>query len=209
MAEVTLKVTKRETGKQIGKQYRKSGQVPGVYYIKGEEAIPVLSDPMSLRPIIYTQQTKIVNLEIEGEEIRKCVIKDVVMHPVTEQITHFDLMGLKDDQIISVQIPFKFIGQSPGVMAGGVFGTVMYKVKVKCLPADLPEFLEIDISDLEVGSSAYLDPIREKYPNVEFAIKGNAVVCTVSRPRVETETEEGAVATEGETAVETGAETEA
>jgi len=197
MAEVTLKVKRRETGKQIGKQYRNSGQVPGVYYIKGEEAIPVLSDPMSLRPIIYTQQTKIVNLEIEGEDIRKCVIKDVVMHPVTEQITHFDLMGLKDDQKITVQVPFKFVGKSPGVMSGGVFGTVMYKTKIKCLPADLPEFLEIDISSLAVGSSAYLDPIREKYPNIEFAIKGNAVVCTVSRPRVETEVEEGAEVAEG------------
>ena len=196
MAEVTLKVKRRETGKQIQKQYRNSGQVPGVYYIKGEEAIPVLSDPMSLRPIIYTQQTKIVNLEIEGEDIRKCVIKDVVMHPVTEQITHFDLMGLKDDQKITVFVPFKFVGQSPGVMAGGVFGTVMYKTKIKCLPSDLPEFLEIDISSLAVGSSAYLDPIREKHPRVEFAIKGNAVVCTVSRPRVETEVEEGAEATE-------------
>ncbi len=200
MAEVTLKVQKRETGKQIQKQYRKSGKVPGVYYIKGEESIPVLSDPMSLRPIVYTQQTKIVNLEIDGEGSRKCVLKDVVMHPVTEQITHFDLMGIKDDQMILVHIPFKFLGQSPGVMAGGVFGTVMYKTKVKCLPANLPEFLEIDISSLEVGSSAYLDPIREKYPNVEFAIKGNAVVCTVSRPRVETDDEvegvEGAEATE-------------
>jgi large subunit ribosomal protein L25 len=186
MAEVALKVEKRETGRKTAKELRISGKVPGVYYVKGQTGIPITADPMSLRPIVYTAQTKVVKLDIDGE-IKNCVLKDISFHPITDQIVHFDLLGLLDDNKVTVPVPFKFIGQSKGVMNGGLFRPVLNKTRISCFPKDLPEFLEIQIKDLEIGKVIRLAKVKTDYPNIDFAVKENPVVCSVARPRVKAE----------------------
>ena len=101
---ITLKVEKRETGKQISKRFRREGKVPGIYYHKGEDSIPILSEPLALRPVVFTKETHIINLEIEGEETKECVLKDITFDPVTDQITHFDLIGLTRGQIMTFDL---------------------------------------------------------------------------------------------------------
>jgi large subunit ribosomal protein L25 len=94
MKEVVLKVKKEKLEASLNK-IRKEGLIPGVYYINGEPGIPVATDFLSLRNIVYTSSTKLIKLQIEGEEQTKdCVLKDIKFHPVSDQILHFDLLGL-------------------------------------------------------------------------------------------------------------------
>lgn len=183
MAEVALKVEKREIGKRAAKDVRNAGKIPGVYYIKGQEGTPITASPLDLRPIVYTSQTKVVNLDLDGE-VKKCVLKDVDLHPITDEVLHFDLLGLQDDHKITVKVPFKFTGRSKGVVAGGVFQQVLLNAKISCLPKDLPSFIEVDITNLAQGQALYLEAVKEQNPNLDFAIKGNTVICRIAKPRV-------------------------
>lgn len=184
MAEVALKVTKRETGKKATKAVRNNGGIPGVYYSKNDEAVSITSNELGLRPIVYTSHTKVINLEIEGEEPKKAVLKDITFDPITDQITHFDLLGLHDGHKVTVSVPLKYVGQSKGVMAGGVFRPVMNSLQVSCTPDNLPDHLDVDISNLDVGTKLYLDDIRAQHETLEFVIKQNTALCSVGRPRV-------------------------
>jgi len=190
MAEVALSVKKRETGKQISKDYRRQGLVPGVFYSNGQAGLPILTNPMALRPIVYSSITKIVELTIEGDDqSKKAVLKDISFDPVTEDIVHFDLMGLTPGKNLTIQIPIKLVGSSKGVMGGGVLSQFLFKVPITATPENLPENIEIDITDLGFGESFKLDKVKsDKYA---FDVRGNLVICACKAPRVSTEDEAG------------------
>lgn len=193
MAIIPLKVQKRDTGKQIAKRHRKEGNVPGVFYYKGEVSIPILTDTLSLRPVVYTKTTKIINLEIEGVEgTRECILRDVDFDPITDRIVHFDLMGFKRGQKMLVEVPIIIRGQSVGEKAGGLVSHTIRKVKVYCLPKDLPESIELDISELNIGDSVSLNDAGIE--NVDYDISPDTVVCSIVPPRVLTAAEEEAEA---------------
>lgn len=183
MKEVSLKVKRRDIGKQNAKSYRRNGMVPGIYYTKGEENVNIMSDPLSLRPVVYTSLTRIVDMQIEGEEeTRKCVLKTVDFDPITEEIVHFDMLGIKPGEKLTVKVPFKLVGQPVGVRNGGLLAPSVYKARITCLPKDLPETLEIDISELKIGDSAYIRDIQ--IDGVEIHLPDDAIICSVVRPRV-------------------------
>ena len=201
MNQVHLKVKSRETGKQISKKYRREGLVPGVFYTKGDEPIAILSDPLSLRPIVYTSQTRIVDLEIEGQpDTRECVIKDVVFDPVTDKIIHFDLLGVIRGQKLSIEIPVVLKGQAIGVREGGISQHTLHRVVVTCLPKHLPNSIEVDISELKIGDSVSLKDIEIE--NVEFDVPMDTKIVSVVPPRVSSDdkTEAGGEEVEGEEA---------
>jgi large subunit ribosomal protein L25 len=184
MSEVALKVTKRETGKKATKAVRNGGGIPGVYYSKNDDAVSIISDELALRPIVYTSETKVINLEIEGEDAKKAVLKDIAFDPITDKITHFDLLGLHEGHKVTVTVPLKYVGQSKGVLAGGVFRPVMSSLQITCLPQDLPDRIDVDISGLDVGTKLYLNDIRPMHEKFDFVIKQNTALCAVGRPRV-------------------------
>ena len=193
MNEVELKVSKRQTGKQISKKFRKEGKVPGIFYMPDYTAvsgkpkaainIPILSDTRSLRDIIYTKETKIVNLEIEGDsEIRESVLKDVTFDPVTDSITHFDLLGIKRGYKLRVEVPIVLKGQAIGAKDGGVVQQLVFKVPIHVLPKNLPNAMDIDISKLKIGKSIMLKDLE--VPDVEYDMNLDTVIVTILPPRV-------------------------
>jgi large subunit ribosomal protein L25 len=182
MKEIALVVEKRETGKKASKAVRNSGYVPGIYYANGDENINIKAKPLSLRPVVYTSLTRLVNLKVEGESTEKlCFLKDVRFDPVSDQITHFDLQGIKQDQKITVEVPFKLIGQPIGVRQGGKLMQTMHKVKIKCLPKDLVESIEANIAKLEMGDVLCLKDLNTE--NLEIEIPYESVIARVSKPR--------------------------
>jgi large subunit ribosomal protein L25 len=200
MNENVLKVEKREIRKNSAKKMRREGKVPGVFYLRGEESVPIAATPLDLRDYVYTSQTKVIELQIEGEEEpRNCVVKAVEFDPITDRMIHFDLLGIKPGQKLTVKIPIFFKGQAPGVRSGGIFQRVVHTLKVSCLPRDLVEHIEVDVSNLELGEALHISDID--YENLEFDAAEDAVLCSVVHPRVsatgETE-EEMAEAEEGE-----------
>lgn len=183
MNEVNLKVKKRDTGKQIAKRIRKSGYVPGVFYISGEKSIPVVAEPLSLRPIVFTDETKIVNLEVEGiPEVKECVLKDVTFDPVTDKITHFDLFGFVQGKLFTVEVPIMLKGQSTGVREGGVLQHTLRKTTISCLPKNLPNAIEVDITNLAIGKALYIKDIHT--PDIQFNMPPETVVVSVIPSRV-------------------------
>ncbi|MBM2816137.1 MAG: rplY [Ignavibacteria bacterium] len=182
MSELILKVQKRSSGKQISRRLRREGKVPGVFYFKGELSVPILSSPKALKPIIYTKHSKVVHLEIEGETVvHNCILKDASFDPVSEAIMHFDLMGIEPNKKFTMEFPISLKGQAIGARLGGIVLHNLRKVAITCLPKDLPETIEIDITDLHVGKSIHLRDLS--FPGVEFDKSLDSVVVSVVVPR--------------------------
>lgn len=183
MSMITLSVKKRQTGKSFARKYRREDLVPGVLYGKGIETIPVLARPLDLRDIIYTSETKIIKLDIEGQPFSKnCILKDVTFDPVTDRITHFDLFGISEDTKISVEVPVVLTGQAVGVKKGGNLQQNVRKILVHCYPANIPTAITVDISNLDIGKSLLIKDIDFK--DMEHSLHKETVVATIIAPRV-------------------------
>jgi large subunit ribosomal protein L25 len=183
MDKVALKVTRRETGKKVAKDIRKSGMVPGVFYKNGLEPISITADPRSLKTLVYTAETKLIDLEIEGVAgTQGCFIKEMKFHPVTDAMVHFDLLGLTEDKKMIFEAPIVLQGTAAGVREGGLLRQTIYKMKVKCFAKDLPSSLTVDISNMNIGDSISIRDL--KFDNIEFILPPDATVAQVSKSRV-------------------------
>jgi large subunit ribosomal protein L25 len=147
MASIELKVAERNAKTKKAKDVRKEGNIPGVYYINGVESTPITSNFKDLKPIVFTSLTRVVDLSIEGGETKKCILKEVKFDPITDEILHFDLVGLTAGNRLVVNIPIALTGQSVGVRNGGVLNHVLRKVKVRCFPKDLIESITVDVTE--------------------------------------------------------------
>lgn len=131
MSEVVLKAQRRDIGKKASKAVRNKGLVTGIYYSHGEEPIAISVHPLNMRPIVYTANAKIINLEVEGSNSTlKCMLKDISFDPVTDAIVHFDLFGVQEDKPIHILVPVAFKGQSVGVKEGGILEHIIHKLPV-------------------------------------------------------------------------------
>ena len=182
MSEIALKAQKRGTGKKAAKAVRNSGLVTGVYYRNGYEPIPIAVHPLSMRPIVYTSAANIISLEIEGADAPlSCMLKDITFDPVTDVIVHFDLFGISNDNVVDFKVPVKIIGQSAGIREGGILEHILHKLSVTCLPKDLPQHLDVDITELKIGQSLHVSDIS--YPGIKINVIGDATIVAISAPR--------------------------
>ncbi len=161
MSEITVQAKKRILStKGVVNKLRRDGNIPGIYYTKGVEPIPIYLSERTLKPLVFTSETHIVNLKIdEGEEL-KSILKNIQFDPVTDRVVHFDLLGISADQEIEIEVPVLIEGQAKGVKEGGVIQHTMHKIHISCLPADIPEHVVINISDLGVGDSVHVKDLK-------------------------------------------------
>ena len=142
---------REDLGTKFSKALRADGNVPSVLY-GGEEVIHFHAPAYLFNDLLYTPDAYIVQLNVEGVE-KKCVLKDVQFHPVSDMILHVDFLEIFDDKAVVVEIPVRTVGTSPGILGGGQLFMKSRKLKAKALPSQLPEYIEVDISGLELGSS--------------------------------------------------------
>lgn len=186
MSEITVQAQKRSlTTKGYLTQLRKSGNVPGIYYVKGTEPIPIQMPEISLKPLVYTSETHIVNLKIDETEV-KSILKGIQFDPVTDRIIHVDFQGISADQEIEIEVPVILEGQAKGVKEGGVIQQSIHKLTVACLPAFIPEHITIDISDLGLGKAIHVKDLQIQ--NVKFVHNEDVIVVAVVAPKAATET---------------------
>lgn len=198
MSEINLKAEKRsDFKKSTSRQLRKSGYVPGVYYIHGGDNIAIKAPELSLRPVISTTESRVINLDIEGD-VRQCILKDVQFDPITSKLIHFDLLGLKEGEKIKVEVPVKLNGNPVGIKEGGLLQFIMHKLEVSCLPQHLPSHIDLDITNLGIGDSIKIADM--KLENIEFLNEDHAVIVSVVPPTVVAEPTPAAA--EGETPAE-------
>ena len=145
-------------GKVEAKQLRSETNVPCVLY-GGKEQLHFHTPAFLFRDLIYSGDVHTVALTVDGKSY-KCVMQDVQFHPVNEMILHVDFLELNDDKIVKIEIPVKLVGTAVGVIKGGKLVPKLKKVTVKALPANLPDFIEVDVTALEVGKSVKVSDIK-------------------------------------------------
>jgi len=182
MSEITLKVEKRGAFKRsLSRSMRTAGYVPGVYYIHGGQNIAIKAPELSLRPVVFTTESNVINLEVEGEaKPFSCILKAVQFDPVTSKLIHFDLIGLKADEKIEIEIPVSLQGNAIGIKDGGQLQFILHRLQVKCLPKDIPSHIDLEVSGLKIGDSFKVSDI--KIENVEVLNDENAVIVSVVPP---------------------------
>ena len=166
-------------GKKESQDLRNEGNVPCVLY-GGKDQIHFYSPMILFRDLVYTPEVHTVLLNIEGDEYN-CILQDIQFHPVSETILHADFLELKEDRAVKMDIPVKFVGNSPGIQSGGKLVVKLKKIKVKALPKNLPDFIKVDISKLELGKSVKVKDIDAQ--NYEILNALTNPVASIEIPR--------------------------
>jgi large subunit ribosomal protein L25 len=138
-------------GKSESKKLREDGHVPCVLY-GGKEQHHFYAPMILFRDLVYTPEARFVQLNIEGQEFR-AILQDIQFHPVSEVILHADFLELFEDKEIKMNIPIRDQGNAPGVQKGGKLIKKLRHLSVKALPANMPEYIDVDVSKLELGKT--------------------------------------------------------
>jgi len=193
-------------GTGASRRLRNAGRVPGILYGGDKPAQAIELDQKDLLLNLRNEafHASILTMDLGGQK-EPVLLRDVQMHPFKHQVTHVDFQRVAKDRKIHMKVPLHFTNEAgaPGLKAGGVVGHVLNELDVQCLPDDLPEFIELDLSSLDVGSSIHLSEITLP-KGVEAVVlrRGeDPVVVTCQVPRVvevvEAAPVEGAVPAEG------------
>ena len=176
MKSITIKGQERENvGKKATKAVRDAGMVPCVIY-GGDQPVHFAADKRAFKNLVYTPNAHTVVIELKGKKI-EAILQDIQFHPVSDAILHIDFFQLQEDREVIMEVPVKVIGKSPGVMGGGVLRLAQRRLKVKALPKNLPDFITVDITPLEMGNKLYITKlVSEDY---KFMHPDNTVVCQV------------------------------
>ena len=155
MKSITIKGSERESvGKVATKALRNAGLVPCVLY-GGKQAVHFSAEEIAFKNLVYTPNAHTVVIEL-GNKTYNAILQDIQVHPVSDKILHIDFFELFDDKEITMEVPVRVVGVSPGVLLGGVLRLNQRRLKVKALPKNLPDFIDADISGLEMGNKLYV-----------------------------------------------------
>ena len=166
-------------GKTDAKALRLDSQVPCVLY-GGEDTVHFYVPAILFRELLYTPEAHIVDLNVEGTKYR-AIVQEAQFHPVNEMLLHVAFLQLADGKEVKMDIPVKYVGVSPGVLAGGKLVSKLRKLRVKAAAENLPDYVEVDISDLELGKSVKVASVETK--NYSILTSGQAPIATVAIPR--------------------------
>ena len=163
MKSITINGSERESvGKVATKALRNAGLVPCVLY-GGNQAVHFSAEEKAFKNLVYTPNAHTVVIDL-GTKKFDAVLQDIQVHPVSDKILHLDFFQLFNDKEITMEVPVKITGVSPGVLLGGVLRLNTRKLKVKALPKNLPDFIETNISELEMGNKLYVTKlVSDKY----------------------------------------------
>ena len=200
MQAITIKGSERESvGKVSTKALRNAEKVPCVLY-GGEKPIHFSADEISFKGLVYTSNAHTVVIELEGHQPYEAVLQDIQFHPVTDRIMHIDFFQLFEDKAVSMNIPVRLEGNSPGVRNGGRLLFRKRKLTVRALPANLPDGIMVDISKLRIGGTISVGDVKTEEYTFLHPDNTSIVQVKASRNAVDDEEddeEEGAEGTEG------------
>ena len=195
MENIVLNANERKTiTKPALNAIRNNKRVPGTFYLKNTKPVAIDVLEKELNPLVFTAETHLISLMVQGYDEHDCIIKDVQFDPVTDRVVHFDLLGLVKGEMFQLEVPLQILGSAVGIKEGGILQQVIHKVQIECLPKDIPNHLEIDVTDLKLGHAIHAGDL--KFENINILTPANNVIVTVVHPKVEKEPEvaEGAEA---------------
>ena len=212
MKSITINGSKRENvGKSATKALRNADKVPCVVY-GGEQPIHFSADYLAFKDLVYTPNVHTVVVKLEDGTEVNAIMQDIQFHPVTDRILHIDFYQIFDDKEVTMEIPVRIVGNSVGVRNGGVLRVISRKLRVKAVPANLPDFIDADISNMKIGNKMYIADLPQE--GFKIMHPDNIVVCQIRRSRAalvvetddEDEDEAGETAEGNETPAEGGNE---
>ena len=191
MITVELEVFKRESlGKQANKKYRKDGFVPAVIYGKNKENLNILIDPIKLKKLLKNEagENTIIEMKLDKSDLKKNVLlKDAHLDTLTSDPLHLDFYEITDGVDVKVSSPLLFEGKPEGVKNGGVIQTLSNEIKIKCLPTNIPNVIEINISDLNIGDTLRVKDIKPM-DGIEILSNPESTIISILAPRLVVET---------------------
>ena len=181
MKSITIKGSQRESvGKVATKALRNAGMVPCVIY-GGENPVHFSAEERAFKGLVYTPEAHTVVIELEGGKKFDGILQDIQFHPVTDKILHIDFYQLSADKVVTMEVPVRLVGRARGLVSGGVLRFNMRKLKVRAIPANLPDEIEIDITPMRIGHKMYVESLKNE--NYTFAHPDNAVVVAIRTSR--------------------------
>ena len=201
MATANLTATPRtDTGKGAARSLRRDGQIPGVIYGHAREPQPVVVPTRELERLLgsISAGSTVVELDLGGKT-SKTLIREIQRHPFKKQILHIDFQELVAGESVVVRVPLVFVGTPEGVrLGGGILDQVMHDLEIEVDPSNMPNHIDVDISNLTIGHSIHVGEITLP-PGVTVLADEDATVCVLSAPKV---TEEPVAAEAEETSAE-------
>ncbi|MCW1734955.1 50S ribosomal protein L25/general stress protein Ctc [Anaerorudis cellulosivorans] len=168
-------------GKKAARAYRREGLIPCVVYGgHNEENVNFVVKNSDVRNLIYTSEIYLVNLDL-GEKKMQAILREIQFHPVKDSILHIDFLHVFENVPVEIEIPIRLEGLAEGVRAGGKLSLDMRKLKVRALPAKLPEELVVNVENLGLGKSIQVGELE--FEGIELLNAKNAVVCRVQLTR--------------------------
>ena len=185
--EHKIDINKRDNiSRQSLKQLRRAGNIPGIYYsANSKESIPIFITQDDYNHAIKSG-ARIFNISV-GDKKQNVLFKSIQYNPVTDQVLHLDLFGVRMDQAITIKVTLQLIGDAVGVKdEGGILNQPLNEIEIQCLPADIPDFVELEISELGMGDSLNASDIKldEKF---KLITSKDSVVVSVTQPMKEIE----------------------
>ena len=187
MSELHIKAKVRDTvGKAFAGRLRREGQVPCVLYGIEKDSIKLSVSRREFEKLVSeTRSVFVVDYESHKQRV---IVKDIQYHPVQGDIIHVDLQRVKAGQEISVSLPLKFVGSAPGVKLGGLFQELRADLDISCLPKYMPDELEVNISELNIGDTIHVSDLS--FEHLTIKTDSHLSVCTVAAPKMVEEEEE-------------------
>ncbi|MBM6498040.1 MAG: 50S ribosomal protein L25/general stress protein Ctc [Flavobacterium sp.] len=180
MKSITIKGQERESvGKKATKALRDAGMVPCVIY-GGKQPVHFAAEEKAFKSLVYTPNAHTVVVDLNGKTT-DAILQDIQFDPISDKILHIDFFQLDEKKEIIMEVPVKIVGTSPGVLLGGDLRLNQRRLKVKALPKNLPDFVEANISELQMGNKLYVTKLEVN--NFKLMHPDNTVVCQVKISR--------------------------
>lgn len=189
MEETKLIAKKRDLeGSANARRIRREGMLPGVVYGGEKEPASILLNTHDFEQLFHhhASESMLIEIDIEGEGSVAVLVKDVQHHPVTSDLIHVDLQRVDANKTLTVDVQVELVGEAKGVKLGGTLEHVMHAISVECLPADLVEAIEIDVTDLDIGDVMQVSDL-ELGDKVKLLVDADSIIATVSAPKAEEE----------------------
>ncbi|MCH9845053.1 MAG: 50S ribosomal protein L25/general stress protein Ctc [Alphaproteobacteria bacterium] len=179
-------VMREQSGTKMAKTLRHQGLVPVIIYGDDIAPVKIALDPILLLKQLQTGQffSKVYQIDIKGGKSEKIIVRDVQFHPVSDAILHADFYRISEKRDVIVEVPIQLLNQDkcPGIKRGGVLNVVRYKIPVKCKPQNIPDMLELDLSDYKLGQSIHISHVTLP-ENITIPIERDFTIATIATPR--------------------------
>jgi large subunit ribosomal protein L25 len=199
MEIIKLSASRREeSGKGPSGRLRRAGKIPAIAYGRDLAPVSVAVVPKGLLQVLQSDhgQNSVVELAVEGGETLTVMVRDYAYHPLTRELIHADFVAVKLDQPVDVDVPFRCTGKAKGLITGGILQQIFRKIPVRSLPEKIPAFIEIDVTELDMGDSLKAGVITMP-EGVTIRLGEDQTVVVVNAPEKPSAEEEAAAAKPG------------